>query len=60
MPPLYRSLVATSPDDATVQALAGQFATGGEALAYAATLSLNTAQMVGFTGSVQQLDPAWF
>ncbi len=57
---LYRMLVGTSADDATVQALAGQFATGGAALAHAATLSLNTDQMVGFTGSVQQLDPAWF
>ena len=54
---LYRTLVGTDPDQATVQALAGQFATGGEALAYAATLSLNTDRMVGFTGSVQQLDP---
>ena len=45
---------------ATVQALAGQFASGGDALAYAATLWLNTEQMVGFTGSVQQLDPGWF
>lgn len=57
---LYRTLVGTSPDDTIVQALASQFATGGDALAYAATLSLNTDQMVGFTGSVQQLDPAWF
>ena len=57
---LYRTLAGTDPDQATVQALAGQFATGGEALAYAATLSLNTDQMVGFTGSVQQLDPSWF
>lgn len=57
---LYRTLVGTSPDDAAVQALAGQFASGGDALAYAATLSLNTDQMAGFTGSVQQLDPAWF
>jgi hypothetical protein len=57
---LYRSLVGTSPDDATVQSLAGQFASGGDALAYAAALSLNTEQMVGFTGSVQQLDPGWF
>lgn len=57
---LYLMLVGTSPDAATVQALAGQFATGGDALAYAATLSLNTDQMVGFTGRVQQLDPGWF
>ncbi|HEY0886920.1 MAG TPA: hypothetical protein VGE20_16635 [Ramlibacter sp.] len=57
---LYRSLVGTAPDDATVQALASHFATGGAALAFAATLSLNTDQMVGFAGSVQQLDPAWF
>lgn len=57
---LYRMLVGTSADDATVQALASQFATGGDALEYAATLSLNTDQMVGFTGSVQQLDPGWF
>lgn len=57
---LYRTLVGTAADEATVQALAGQFATGGEALAHAALLSLNTDQMVGFTGSVQQLDPTWF
>lgn len=57
---LYRTLVGITPDDATVQTLAGQFATAGDALACAATLSLNTEQMVGFTGSVQQLDGAWF
>lgn len=57
---LYRSLVGTAPDDATVQALASHFGTGGAALAYAAELSLNTDQMAGFTGSVQQLDPGWF
>jgi len=57
---LYRMLAGRSADDATVQALASHFATGGAALACAATLSLNTEQMAGFTGSVQQLDPAWF
>ena len=57
---LYRMLVGTAADDATVQALSGQFATGGAALAYAATLPLATGQMVGFTGSVQQLDASWF
>lgn len=57
---LYATLVGSSPDASTVQALASQFAAGGDALAYAATLALNTDQMVGFTGSVQQLDPAWF
>ncbi len=57
---LYTMLVGASAQETTVQALAGQFATGGEALAYAATLALNTDQMVGFTGSVQRLDAWWF
>lgn len=57
---LHATLLGAPADAATVQALASQFATGGAALAHAATLSLNTDQMVGFTGSVQQLDPAWF
>lgn len=57
---LYATLVGGAPDAATVQALASQFATGGDALAHAAMLPLNTQQMAGFTGSVQPLDPGWF
>lgn len=57
---VYAVLVGGRPDQATVQSLASLFASGGEALAAAATLPLNTGLMVGFTGSVQQLDPGWF
>lgn len=36
------------------------FQTQGDLVAYAAAHPLNTQGLVGFTGSVQQLDPAAF
>lgn len=57
---LYATLVGGPPDAAALQAATGRFASGADALAWAAALPLNAAQMVGFAGSVQPLDPAWF
>jgi hypothetical protein len=63
---LYVSLLHALPSAETVQGFVDQigagltFATQGDLFAYAASLSLNTDQMVGFAGSIQQLDPAWF
>jgi hypothetical protein len=37
-----------------------QFATQGDLFAFAASLAENTAQMPGFVGSIQVLDPGWF
>ncbi|HWI80815.1 hypothetical protein [Ramlibacter sp.] len=60
------TLFGSAPDAHTVQAVADQigagrqFGTAGDALAYAATLAVNTDHLVGFTGSIQQLDAAWF
>jgi hypothetical protein len=71
---LYEQLTHTMPTDAQVQSYVDRigpdsppppgpgfyFPTQGDFLAYAAAHPLNTDAMVGFTGSVQQLDPAWF
>jgi hypothetical protein len=63
---LYVQLVHAAPSAETVQSFVDQvgpgriFETQGDLLAYAAHLSLNTDQMVGFTGSIQALDPAFF
>ncbi|MBG9390534.1 hypothetical protein [Caenimonas aquaedulcis] len=63
---VYGQLVHTAPGAETVQTYVDQvgagrtFETQGDLLAFAANLSLNTDAMVGFTGSVQALDPAFF
>jgi hypothetical protein len=69
---LYEQLTHTVPTDAQVQFYVNDigpysppgpglyFPTQGDFLVYAAAHPLNTETMVGFTGSVQQLDPAWF
>jgi hypothetical protein len=63
---LYVQLVHAAPSAETVQSFVDQvgpgriFETQGDLLAYAAHLSLNTEQMVGFTGSIQALDTAFF
>ena len=63
---LYLQLMHALPSTETVQAFVDQigagktFATQGDLFAYAATLPLNTDLMVGFVGSVQQLDTGWF
>ncbi|HWI77875.1 MAG TPA: hypothetical protein VNS31_01675 [Ramlibacter sp.] len=63
---VFHNLTGISADAATAQNLAGKigagqpFATEGDFLAAAASLSLNTEPMVSVVGSVQQLDAAWF
>jgi len=63
---LYTQLVHAVPSAETVQSFVDQvgvgrtFETQGDLLAFAASLSLNTDAMVGFTGSIQPLDPAFF
>jgi hypothetical protein len=63
---LYVQLVHAAPSAETVQSFVDQvgpgrtFETQGDLLAFAANLSLNTDAMVGFTGSIQALDPAFF
>lgn len=62
----YMSLVHAEPSAETVQSLvdlvgAGRpFATQGDLAAAAASLSINTDRLAGFTGSIQVLDPGWF
>jgi serralysin len=59
---LYGSIAGISPSAADVDQFANDvgagktFATQGDLLAFAASLSLNTDHMVGFVGSVPQLD----
>lgn len=57
---LHATLVGGPPDAAILQAAAGRFASGADALAWAAAQPLNAVQMAGFTGSVQPLEPGWF
>ena len=59
---LYGSIAGISPSQAQVDEFANQvgsgktFATNGDLLAFAASLSLNTDKMVSFVGTVQYLD----
>jgi serralysin len=59
---LYGSIAGISPSQAQVDEFADQvgagqtFATNGDLLAFAASLSINTDKMVGFVGTVQHLD----
>lgn len=61
---LYQQLTHQAPTADVVQSYVDQigvgktFATHGEALAFAASLSLNTDALAAIVGSVQQLDPA--
>ena len=63
---LYQQLVHAPPTAQTVQGFVDQigpgrtFATQGDLLAFAAALPLNTDGMVGFVGSIQQLEPGFF
>jgi serralysin len=63
---LYTMLVGVMPSAETVQMYVGMVGAGrsyetqGDLFAYAANLPLNTAQMAGFVGTAQQLDPSWF
>ncbi|NKE65381.1 hypothetical protein RAMLITH_06070 [Ramlibacter sp. RBP-2] len=63
---VYTQLVHQAPSGEVVQSYVDQigpgrqFATQGDLLAYAASLSLNTDGMAGFVGSIQQLEPDWF
>ena len=63
---LYSKLVGLAPTAETVQMFVGMIGPGqtyetqGDLFAYAASLSLNTEQLVGFAGTVQRLDPSWF
>lgn len=63
---LYLRLVQADPSAETVQILVDQvgpgrpLATQGDFFALAASLPLNTDHMVGFTGTVQQLNIGWF
>jgi hypothetical protein len=63
---LYIQLVHAAPSAQTVQSFVDQvgpgrtFETQGDLFAAAANLSLNTSQMVGFTGTIQPLDPSFF
>jgi serralysin len=60
---LYGSLAGISPTQEQVDQFANQvgpgntFATQGDLLAFAASLSINTDRMVDFVGTVQHLDP---
>ena len=63
---VYTQLVHQAPSAEVVQSYVDQigggrqFATQGDLLAFAASLSLNTNGMAGFVGSIQQLEPGWF
>ena len=63
---LYRQVAGVHPSDEVVQSFVDQvgtgrtFATQGELAVHAATHTLNTQAMVGFTGSVQQLETPAF
>lgn len=63
---LYQRIAGVNPPADVVQSFVDQigagrtFATQGDLVAYAASLSLNTLDMAGFTGSVQQLDTTFF
>lgn len=63
---LYHQVAGVHPAAEVVQSFVEQigagrtFETQGALVAYAATHPLNTQGLVGFTGSVQQLDPAAF
>ena len=63
---LYGSIAGVQPSQAQVDEFANQvgsgktFATNGDLLAFAASLSLNTDKMVDFVGTVQHLHPAFF
>ncbi|HEY0887482.1 MAG TPA: hypothetical protein VGE20_19460, partial [Ramlibacter sp.] len=63
---LYRQLAGVLPGAEVVQSIVDQigagraFATQGDLFAYAAAHPLNMQGLVGFTGSVQQLEPAFF
>jgi hypothetical protein len=63
---LYIELTNTTPTADVVQGFVDRigpghdFATQGEAFAYAASLQLNTDHMIGFVGSIQALAPGWF
>jgi len=61
---LYFMLTGVMPTPQIVQTYAGliggQFETQGDLFAFAASLAENTAQMPGFVGSIQTLDPSWF
>ena len=69
---LYQRLAHTTPTEEEVQHYLGQmppapppralpwFPTQADFVVYIAQHPLNEAGLVGFTGSVQQLDPAWF
>lgn len=63
---VYTQLVHQAPSAEVVQGYVDQigagraFATQGDLLAYAASLSINTDGMAGFVGSIQQLEPGWF
>jgi hypothetical protein len=63
---LYRQIVHTAASEQTVQSYVDQvgagkaFATQGELVAFAASVSLNTDAVVTIVGTAQQLDPAAF
>ena len=63
---VYAQLVHQPPSEEVVQSYVDmvgpgrEFATQGDLLAFAASLSLNTDRMAGFVGSMQQLEPGWF
>lgn len=63
---LYHQLAGVHPGAEVVQSIVDQigagraFATQGDLFAYAAAHPLNTQGLAGFTGSVQQLDLAFF
>lgn len=63
---LYQRIVGMQPAADVVQSFldqigpGGTFATQGDLVVYAATHALNTAGLVGFTGSIQALDSAAF
>jgi Ca2+-binding RTX toxin-like protein len=54
----YENLIAPSPQPSGGSA--PWFTTQGDFLAYVARMDFNEAALVGFTGTVQQLDPAFF
>jgi hypothetical protein len=63
---LYGTLAHLSPSESDVQQWVDEVGPGkafednAALLAFAASTDLNTDRMAGFTGSVQQLDPAFF
>ena len=62
----YQNIAGVAPSSGTVAEIAAQvgpghtFETMGDLLAYASLLSFNTSELVGVTGSIQQLDAAYF